>query len=58
MTDGVIMSKTVECRHGHRIKVEVLSDTPITVQLVQCPTCAVEVGVFAGDIRGVVPLEE
>ena len=56
MTDGAIMSKTVECRYGHRIKVEVLQDTPTTVQLIECPTCGVEVEVFAGDVRGIVPL--
>jgi hypothetical protein len=49
-------SKTVNCPAGHQLKLEMLSGTPNMIKKVECPTCAVSMIVFAGDIRGVVPL--
>ena len=50
-------SKIVQCPNGHKFKLETLSGTPNMIQKIQCPTCQVEMVVFAGDIRGIVPDE-
>jgi hypothetical protein len=51
------ISKMVECPNGHKIKLEMLSDTPNVITRIQCPTCESEMIVLAGDIRGVVPID-
>ena len=49
------ISKTVQCPNGHKIRLETLSGTQNMIQKIQCPTCQIEMIVFAGDIRGIVP---
>ena len=49
-------SKTENCPHGHEMKLEMLSGTPNMIRKVQCPTCGISMIIFAGDIRGVVPV--
>jgi hypothetical protein len=56
--DRRFVGKTVECPKGHRIKLEMLSDTPHKTRAVECPTCQSVLHILAGDIRGVVPLED
>jgi hypothetical protein len=46
----------VECPEGHRIKLEILSDTPNMEGAIECPVCGIGMLVFSGDIRGVVPI--
>ena len=55
--ERAFISKTVECPNGHKIKLEMLSDTPHVNTGIQCPTCQSEMIVLAGDIRGIVPVE-
>ena len=50
-------SKTVQCPNGHKIKLEMLSDTPNMKTRIQCPRCQSEMIVFTRDIRGIVPME-
>jgi hypothetical protein len=50
--------RTLQCPNGHKIKLETLIGTPNMIQKIQCPTCQIEMVVFAGDIRGIVPIEE
>jgi len=52
------IAKIVECPKGHRIKLEILSDTTNTSHSISCPKCQALLVVFAGDIRGIVPLED
>jgi hypothetical protein len=49
-------TKTVNCPHGHEIKLEMLSGTPNMIRKIQCPTCSISMIVIAGDVRGVVPV--
>ena len=49
-------SKTMSCPQGHPMKLEMLSGTPNMIRKVQCPTCGISMIIFAGDIRGVVPV--
>jgi hypothetical protein len=50
-------SRIVECPNGHKFQLETLLGTPNMIKKIQCPTCQAEMVVFAGDIRGVVPIE-
>jgi hypothetical protein len=58
MEQGRFISKVVECPKGHRIKLEMLSGTTSTMMTIECPVCRIEMSVYAGDIRGVVPIDE
>jgi len=50
------VSKRVTCPDGHQIKLEILSDTPDTKGVVECPVCGIAMTVLSGDIRGAVPV--
>src|SRR5262245_33965301 len=50
------VSKRVTCPDGHQIKLEILSGTPDTKGVVECPVCGIAMTVLSGDIRGVVPI--
>ena len=50
------ISKDVKCPKGHQIKLEMLSGTPNMIRAIECPTCGTGLVVFAGDIRGLVPI--
>jgi hypothetical protein len=52
-----IKSKTVQCTNGHQVRLEMLSPTPELIKTLQCPTCEIAMVVFAGDIRGAVPID-
>jgi hypothetical protein len=50
------VSKDVTCPKGHQIKLEMLSGTPNMIRAIECPACGTRMIVFAGHIRGVVPI--
>jgi len=56
--DREFISKMVQCSNGHKIKLETLSDTLPMIKRIQCPTCQLEMIVFARDVRGIVPVKE
>jgi hypothetical protein len=53
-----IKAKTVQCANSHKVKIEMLSGTPEVITTIQCPTCEIVMMIFAGDIRGIVPIDE
>jgi hypothetical protein len=57
-TDSPFVSKPVDCPNGHRIRLEILSGTTNMMRTIECPICRFQISVFAGDIRGVVPLDD
>jgi hypothetical protein len=57
-TDSPFVSKRVDCPNGHRIRLEILSSTTNMMRTIECPICRFQISVFAGDIRGVIPLDD
>jgi len=55
--DREFVTENLECPNGHGIRLEVLSGTTHMMREIKCPSCEIEMTVFAGDIRGVSPLE-
>lgn len=49
------INKWTHCPNGHRIRLEVLTNTPNTIQIIRCPTCDADALIIAGDLRGVIP---
>jgi hypothetical protein len=51
------VSKTIQCPNGHKFKLETLAGTPTMIHKIECPTCQITMVIFAGDIRGIVPID-
>jgi hypothetical protein len=47
----------VECPNGHRMKLEIVLNTPNMIQMVKCPVCDVTRVGLLGEVRSVTPVD-
>jgi hypothetical protein len=53
--DKDVRISIVECPNGHRMRLEIVLNTPSLIQLVKCPVCGVTRVGLLREVRSVTP---